>query len=121
MAKRRYNAKKIANTPSLKRGMAEFCAQVDVEFGANKDDLLLQALYKGHRGYISYSEDDLAKEFDKRINLLRDAYSKAKAEDDETKERWKHARSSEKFTKLELWYEEGVKIADQVFEDKFLA
>ena len=69
MAKRRFNTKKIANTPSLKKKMAKFCAYVEVKY--NKPNYE-EIIYKGHRGFISFSEDDLAKEFDKRMQIIRD-------------------------------------------------
>lgn len=99
--------------------MAQFCAEIDVKYGSNKDDILKQILYKGHRGFISFSEDDLAKEFDKRLTLLRDKYSVSKAADDKAKtERW--YRQGDEFIELTLWYEEGVSIANEIFEDMFL-
>lgn len=119
MAKRRYNSKKIANTPSLKKRTAQFCAEIDAKFGS-KDINLIDILYKGHRGYISYHEDDLAKEFDKRIELLRDKYSAAKVHEDKRKEGSRWYRQSDEFAQLELWYEEGVNIANEIFEEKFL-
>lgn len=97
--------------------MAKFCADVDIQY--TKPDYAT-ILYKGHRGFISYEENDLAKEFDKRLELLRDKYSVAKAEDEERKgQRWQY-RPSETLQMLELWYEEGVAIANEIFEEAFL-
>jgi hypothetical protein len=116
LAKRRFNAKKIANTPSLKKRMAKFCAEMDVKY--TKPDYL-DILYKGHRGFISYSEDDLAKEFDKKLSILREKYSIMKANDD-TSKNGRFYRKSDDFVELELWYEEGVSIANEIFEEQFL-
>lgn len=119
MSKRRFNAKKIANTPSLKKAMARFCAHVDIEFTEQKPNYA-ELLYKGHRGYISYSEDDLAKEFDKRLEIVRSKYSVMKAnEDKRANDRW--YRKSDQFAEVELWYEEAVDIANQIFEEQFLS
>lgn len=118
MSKRRYNAKKIANTPQLKKRMAKFCATVDVSFQDTKVDIA-EILYKGHRGFISLSEDDLAKEFDKRLEFMRDKYGAAVKEDqDNQKGRW--YRKSDHFANIELWYEEGANIANEIFEEQFL-
>lgn len=116
MAKRRFNSKKIANTPSLKKRIARFCAEIEVKY--NKPDYM-EMLYKGHRGFISFSEDDLAKEFDKRMQIIRDKYSVQVANNKEReKDRW--YRKGDEFVELELWYEEGVAIANEIFEETFL-
>lgn len=122
MAKsRRYNEKKIASTPLLKKQMAAFCAQFDVAYCSNKDAILQTALFKGHRGYVSYSDKDLAKEFDKRIEMLRDKYSLYKKSEDERKvSRGKYYYEDNKFVEVTIFYEEGVRIANEVFEEEFL-
>jgi len=122
MGKRRLNAKKIAKQPLLKKQMAQFCAQIDVEFGSReaKDELLLAALANGNRGFISMDEAKLGKEFDKRIEMLRTRYSELKKADEEAKN-GRYYRVSEQFVRFELWYEEGVRIANEVFEEEFLA
>ena len=117
MAKRRFNAKKIANTPSLKKRMAKFCAFVEVKW--SKPDYE-EMMYKGHRGFISFSEDDLAKEFDKRLQIIRDKYGALKVNDDEDKNR-RFYRKSDELVELELWYEEAVTIANEIFEEQFFA
>lgn len=117
MAKRRFNSKKIANTPSLKKRMAKFCAQMEVKYAKPNYE---EMLYKGHRGFISYSEDDLAKEFDKKLQLLRDKYSAMKVVDDKQKVEARWYRQSDEFVELSLWYEEGTFIANEIFEEQFL-
>lgn len=117
MAKQRYNSKKIANTPSLKKRIARFCAQMDVKY--TKPDYE-EMLYKGHKGFISYSEDDLAKEFDKKLQLLRDKYGVMKAQDDKQKVEARWYRQSDEFVEVALWYEEGTLIANEIFEEQFL-
>ena len=116
MAKRRFNAKKIANTPSLKKRMARFCAQMHLKYDKPNYE---EMLYKGHRGFISYSEDDLGKEFDKQLSIIREKYSAHKADDDKRKnDRW--YRQSDQMVGLELYYEEAVSIANEIFEEQFL-
>lgn len=117
MAKRRFNAKKIANTPSLKKRMAKFCAHVEVKYSKPNYE---EMIYKGHRGFISYSEDDLAKEFDKRMQIIRDKYSVLKVKDDKDKVESRWYRQSDELVELTLWYEEGVEIANEIFEEQFL-
>lgn len=118
MAKRRYNAKKIANTPALKKRMAKFCAHVEMTHcRPNYEEML----FKGHRGFVSYSEDDLAKEFDKRLQIVRDKYSELKAVQDGLKEgEYRSMSFTNTYAEITLWYEEGVNIANEIFEDRFL-
>lgn len=118
MGKRRFNSKKIANTPSLKKRMAKFCATMEIKYSKPNYE---EMLYKGHRGFISYSEDDLAKEFDKKLQILRDKYSVSKAKDDKEKTESRWYRQSDEFVELTLWYEEGTLIANEIFEEQFLA
>ena len=118
LAKRRYNSKKIANTPSLKKRMARFCSQMTVKYDKPNYE---EILFKGHRGFISYSEDDLAKQFDKQLMILRDKYSVLKVADDKQQKEARWYRQTDEFTELTLWYEEGVSIANEVFEEQFLA
>lgn len=93
--------------------MAKFCAEMDIKY--HQLDYK-EMLYKGHRGYVSYSEDDLAKEFDKKLQILRDKYSVLKAHDDERmRDKW--YRQSDEYVEVTLWYEEGVEIANEVFEE----
>ena len=123
MANRRYNAKKIAQTPSLKKKIARFCAHVDVTYTPHNKwtDKIEEILTNGHRGYVSLSEGDLAKEFDKHLEILRNDYSVKKQEDDQSRaEDGKWYCQSEKFVELTLWYEEAVEIANAVFEKEFL-
>ena len=123
MAKQRYNNKKIANTPSLKKAMARFCAQMMVKYNKpNYEELL----YKGHRGFISFSEEDLAKEFDKQLMILRDKHTEIVEIDNEFyKKTFSQINVRQPYsyerTELERFYQEGIKIANDVFEDKFLA
>lgn len=105
--------------------MARFCAYVDIKYANKIEDFkpldFEQVLINGHRGYISYSEDDLAKAFDKRVEIVRDSYSKLKKEDDQRKlssPKWHRPR--EEFVEATMWYEEAVTIADAIFEEKFL-
>lgn len=97
--------------------MAKFCAYVDIKYNPNKPDWE-NVLTNGHRGYISFSEDDLAKEFDKKLEMVRNKYNVAKADADKrANDRW--YRQSDEFTELILWYEEAVEIANEVFEEQF--
>ena len=99
--------------------MAKFCAEMCVKYDISDKSVYVDMLYKGHRGFISLSEDDLAKEFDKKLHSLRDKYSVLKDRDDKAKnDRW--YRQSDEFVELSLWYEEGVSIADEIFEERFL-
>ncbi len=125
MANRRWNAKKIAQTPSLKKKMARFCAHVDITYPDKiKDYKALnfeEVLTYGHRGYVSFSEDDLAKAFDNRVEIVRDHYSALKEIDDLDKvEDGRSHRPQTKFIEVTLWYEEAVEIADAIFEKDFL-
>lgn len=120
MGKRRYDAKKIAKSPLLKKRMAKFCAEVAITWELQKVNDYKEILFAGHRGYISYSEDDLCKEFDKKLEILRDRYSKLKASEDKKRnDRW--FRPDPTFDEITMWYEEGVEIANEVFEEQFLA
>lgn len=103
--------------------MAKFCAHVDVHYGAIKinikNDYLEKILYEGNRGFISFSEDELAKEFDKRLETIRTLNSKLKDKNEKRKnDLW--YRKTDEDLEIELWYEEGIAIANQVFEDQFL-
>lgn len=120
MGKRRYNSKQIAKQPLLKKNMAKFCAHVDVKYNTEKRPDMEEILANGHRGYISLSEDNLAKTFDIKFEILRSKYFAMKAKDDKQKieDRW--YRMDKEFEDATLWYEEGVDIANQVFEEKFL-
>lgn len=120
MGKRRYNSKRIAKQPLLKKNMAKFCAHVDVKYNMGKKPDMEEILAHGHRGYISMSEDDLAKAFDAKFEILKAKYFVLKARDDKqkTEDRW--YRQENEFVDASLWYEEGVTIADQVFEEQFL-
>lgn len=100
--------------------MAKFCAHVDVKYGENKNDMLEKVLYEGHRGFISFSEDDLAREFDKRLEIIRTRYSTQRANDEKRKnDRW--YRKDDQFAELEMWCEEAVSIANEIFEEQFLS
>ncbi len=120
MAKRRFNTKQIAKQPLLKKRMAKFCSYVEIKYSPVKPNYE-EILTNGHRGYISYSEDDLAKEFDKKLNILRDKYNVMKAQDDKNKIEQRWYRQSEEFVDITLWYEEAVEIANEIFEEQFLA
>lgn len=116
MAKRRFNAKKIANTPSLKRNMAKFCAEIDVKF--NKPDYV-DLLYKGNRGYISMAEDDLCKEFDKRFEILKVQYEPLRKVNEEAQNR-RGYRQSDSYIELYFLFEQATEIANEIFEETFL-
>lgn len=105
--------------------MARFCAHVDIKYPEKIKDYKApnfeEVLTNGHRGYVSYCEDDLAKAFDKRVEIIRDDYSRLKKIDDEHKaDNVKWHRPQEKFVEVTLWYEEAVYIANEIFEKDFL-
>ena len=120
MAKRRYNAKKIAQTPSLKRKMAEIAA----EFGERSPELsLTNILTYGHRGYISYSEDDLCKIFDKIFTqaLVDAADKRATLEENiKTAHNWQREVHKKELEVIEDHIARLQAIANEIFEEKFL-
>lgn len=80
--KRRLNANKIAKQPKLKKDMALFVAKCEVRWGNKPDISTVDLLWKGHRGFISYSEKDLMKIFEKYHALVEQKYTEEKREAD---------------------------------------
>lgn len=99
--------------------MAKFCAFVDINIVGKRSTDFEEILANGHRGYISLSEDDIAKEFDKMVGLLGNKFAKVRAEEDQRKNN-KWYRQSDEFVLLTLWNDEAISIADEIFEDQFL-
>lgn len=120
MAKRRFNEKRIASSPALKKRMAKFCAHIDVRYGDERPTVSLEdILFKGYRGFISLSEEELGKEFDKRFQLLVDKFTFVQAQEEQKKnDKW--YRKSDTVVDIELWHEEGQSIANEIFEGQFL-
>lgn len=120
MAKRRYNAKKIAQTPSLKRKMAE----IAVQFGERSPELsLVTILTYGHRGHISYSEDELCKIFDKIFTkALADAAEKRVKLEEliKTAHNWQRESHKKELDVIEEHISKLQAIANEIFEEKFL-
>lgn len=76
MAKLRFNEKKIAQTPFLKKRMARFVASIDMHF--NECPSIEDMLIYGVRGYAQYSESDLCNLFDKSYKRILQAYEEHK-------------------------------------------
>lgn len=120
MAKRRFNAKKIAQTPSLKRKMAELLAE---NVTPTPELSLTRLLTYGHRGFISYSEEELGKMFDKLYSeeLTRITELKAKHLKELPKARaWDISRIERDIESLNKHLARFEEIADLIFEEKFL-
>jgi hypothetical protein len=123
-SKRRYNSKKIARTPSLKRDLAKFIAAFSTEEKL-KVPTLVDMIAFGHRGLISYDESELCKKFDQLYeNKIK------QIEDKKERLRDLHKEPSTKLWMVERMQEE-IKILDQelkpyeemasaIFEDKVL-
>ena len=120
MAKRRYNAKKIAQTPSLKRKIAEFIANK-----ADKTEYdIVKMLTYGHRGYISYSEDGLCKLFDKLFSDVTQKYNERVqeiyTEMGQSKRAWQHDSLKKDLERLNKAMDEYKELANEIFEEKIL-
>lgn len=121
---KRYNAKRIAKSPALKRKIAEILAQHHNEI--SKETVTIQhMLAYGHRGYISYNETDLCKMFDKLFTTkLADADERKK----EIAERkinphhpWEVRNQEQELAKIETSLGKFREIADELFEAQFLS
>lgn len=117
MAKRRFNDKKIANTPSLKKRIARYCAEYDVKW--TKIDAI-ELLYKGNRGYISMSEDSLGKEFDKKFTDVQAKFDELHKVEQEDSKKSKWYRPSNTYVDLTAFREEGISIGNEIFEEVLL-
>lgn len=121
MAKRRYNAKKIAQVPSLKRKLAVIIAQWDEDL---RKTALLDMLVYGHRGLISYSEDDLCKRFDKIFNKFLEIRTELQEElktiSTSFNKRWEVERVNDRIKDNEIIISDLLEIANEIFEDRFL-
>lgn len=63
---KRYSAKKLARTPSIKKKLALLIAEYEYKYGKKEDQMDgLERIAFGCRGIISRSEKDLCKQFDK--------------------------------------------------------
>lgn len=116
---RRFNHKKIAKQPLIKKKLALFCATIDVAYNEFKTVTYHEILAHGHRGYISYSEDDLAKAFDKRFEFIKnkhEEYLKAKAEAQTNRG---YYITVQKDT-IETYYADAVELANEIFEEQVL-
>lgn len=117
---RRYNAKKIAKTPSLKRNLALFIAE-----RTKIDKSVVDLIAYGHRGLISHDEKDLCKMFDKlyaeKLAEIEEHREALKAKIHEYGDKgWRVETTREKIKELEkslLPYEE---IAGEIFEENVL-
>lgn len=122
MSKRRYNAKKIAQTPSLKRNLA----MVIAEFSPRDPQInMTNLLAYGHRGYISYSEDELCKIFDKlyndhveRLNFEKSHLAEKISE--KGKNSWEVSSLQREIASLDAHLAKFKEMADQIFEEKVL-
>lgn len=115
---KRCNAKKIAKIPSLKRRIARFCADYYSKYD-NSGFVLEEILFSGHRGFVSFAEDDLGKTFDKCYEAMRPMYEEVvKRKQEDSKKRW--SRQSDSDAQIELFYEEATSIANEIFEDTLL-
>ncbi len=121
MSKRRYNSKRIARSPALKRKIAELLAEYDQN---QKKVTLTHVLAYGHRGYISYNEDDLCKLFDKLMTeQLAVAAEKKKSIAEQkinTRRTWEVERQEKDLAAVEAGLVKFREIADELFEAKFL-
>lgn len=121
MAKRRFNAKKIAQTPSLKRNLAMIVAE---HHERDPQLSLTNLLAYGHRGYISYSEDELCKLFDKIFTKQLEDYAERKKRLEEELAKatrsWQTENSIKELQKLEEHISKFKVIANEIFEEKFL-
>ena len=122
MSKRRYNAKKIAQTPSLKRNLAMIVA----EYAPRDPQLsLTNLLAYGHRGYISYSEDELCKLFDKiHVETSEKLLSSKKELEDKMNKSsnasWQISSIEREIKIIDAHLAKFKVIADQIFEKKVL-
>lgn len=118
MAKRRFNAKKIANTPSLKKRMAKFIAQYDTE---KQNYSLVEMLAFGHRGYISFSEKELCREFDKIYQLMLSKVESCKEDLNRPPDRaWQQAEKQRRLDEAIAEMADANEIANEIFEEQFL-
>lgn len=121
MAKKRYSAKKIARTPSLKRKIAELLA----DYHPGKKDLSLsQMLAYGHRGYISFDEAELCKLFDKLYTSELEKVAEQRKSIEEKKinprHNWEVDRKERELQSLEDSLKRFKEIVDELFEAQFL-
>lgn len=121
MAKVRYNAKKIAKTPALKKKLAIIVAQYDEEV---RKVTMLDVLVYGHRGLISYSEDELCKKFDKIFNhhleIRNDLHAKLKEIEPVSRRRWDQETIQGSIKQNEEHIAKLQEVANEIFEDRFL-
>jgi hypothetical protein len=120
--KRRYNAKAIARSPALKKQLAEFLASHSIE--ATKTPMV-EILAYGHRGYISYSEDELCKKFDlvytdmlARIRSIHDRIVEFQAK--HRTHQWEMQRLESELKEAEKQLATATEISHEIFEERFL-
>lgn len=125
MSKRRLNANKVAKQPKLKKDMAEFVASCEVRYNAEGHKYnLVDLLWKGHRGFISFNEKELTKQFEKWYYKLEDDLKEIEADkiEREKSDPWRRGGhwESEHDKNLRLLYELGKKVMDDVVDNILL-
>jgi hypothetical protein len=119
MAKRRYNAKKIKQAPLLKKTIAILLA----EYAPRDPQIsLTNMLAFGHRGYISFSEDELCKMFDKVYSQVTEETNAriAKLQADRPSYNWQVEANEENKKELQRLLKQFQNVADEIFEQKVL-
>ena len=119
MAKRRYNAKKIAQTPSLKKKLAMILAEHEPR---DPQISLTNMLAYGHRGLISYSEEDLCKRFDKLYSVQIESLNerRIKLDKEKNQSQWGRQGIEREIKGLEELVARFQEVADEIFEEKVL-
>lgn len=124
MAKR-YNSKRIARSPALKRKIAEVLAQNEISIMAVSAATLTTMFAYGHRGFISYNDDELCKLFDKLFTeKLADAAERRKnieALEMNVRHSWQVSKQEKALKEIETSLTIYREIADELFEAKFLS
>jgi hypothetical protein len=119
LAKRRYNAKRLAKSSSLKKKIAKFVASYDI---SGRKYSLVEMLAYGHRGYVSYSEDELCKLFDKiyqhKLNQIEEMKKLIASGDFDTD--WALKDKQRQLDAAIKDMSEANEIANEIFEEKVL-
>lgn len=124
MSKRRYNAKRIAKSPALKRKIAELLAEHHESISAEKLSLNHLLAY-GHRGYISFNETELCKIFDKlfttKLTEADDRKKKIAEQKINPRHSWEVREQERALASIEQSLAKFREIADELFEAQFLS
>lgn len=119
MTRKKYDAKKLAKIPNLKKKIALFLARE--EYLNSKTELslsIIDILAFGVRPFISFSEKDLIKKFDESYNKKLEHISLLEKKSNESPSWLKHNYNEDiKIIKAEISAQE--ELMNEILEDSF--